>query len=92
MYRILTERKNVETIKSLILDPKFDSYTILDSVGSWRGQHEDSIVIEISPSEEWQIWTDEFRDDVYKAAKEIKELNEQEAVFVQFVQASGELI
>ncbi len=89
MYRILTERKNVETIKKQILDPKFESYGILNAEGCWKGQHEDGIVIELIASD---VWTDEFAERVYEAAREIKELNEQEAVLVQHIQASGELI
>ena len=73
MYRILTERKNVETIKRLILDPKFESYGILNVEGCWKGHHEDSITIELASADSW---SDKFANDVYEAAREIKELNE----------------
>ena len=88
MYRILTERKNVEAIRR-ILDERFESYTILDAEGCWRGQHESAIVIELASTE---AWSDQYGNDVHEAAREIKELNGQEAVLVQYVQATSELI
>lgn len=87
MYRILTERKNVETIKSLILDPKFESYSILDAEGCWKGTHENALIIELV-----EIPGDYIKDDVYEAAREIKRLNEQEAVLVQHLDCNSELI
>ena len=89
MYRILTQRKNVEIIKKQILDPKFESYGILNAEGCWKGQHEDAIVIELVDSDSWK---DKFAEKVYEAAREIKELNEQEAVFVQLIESYDTLI
>ena len=83
MYRILTERKNVDTIKKMILAPRFNSYTLINATGYWLGISEDSLVIEIDTSEE---------ERVYATAKDIRELNSQEAVLVQRIESHSELI
>lgn len=87
MYRILTESKNVETIKSLILDPKFESYTILDAGGRWKGHQENALIIEFV-----EFSGEYIKHAVYEAAREIKRLNEQEAVLVQHLDCNSELI
>jgi len=46
LYRIYTENKNLKGIK-LILNRAFESYTLLEGVGVWKGTEEKSLIIEV---------------------------------------------
>jgi len=84
-YRIYTEDKNRECIIALTVK-KFDSFTVYNAQGYWKGQAEDSLVIEI---------IDEDKDIRYRVntlAYEIKILNQQEGVLIQIVNCETELI
>ena len=72
MYRILTEDVNRESIFS-ILDSHVDGYTVTPSIGSWRGQRENSLAIDL---------VDVTRATVEKIAKVIRWENQQESVLV----------
>ena len=75
LYRIYTEKKNLNQIKTL-LGKWFDAYTIIESEGAWKGDHESSIIIET-------IFNGEVnRKRVYAIAEEIKRLNKQDAVLI----------
>jgi predicted Zn-dependent protease len=72
MYRILTEDKNRESIFR-ILDSHVDGYTVTPAIGSWRGQREASLAIDLVNVEGFIV------DDIASA---IKATNEQESVLV----------
>lgn len=77
MYRILTEDLNRPGIIS-ILDGLGLDFTAIPAVGSWKTP-ERSLVIDIET----------YRDEaVLDAAKQIAELNCQEAVMVQYIQST----
>lgn len=69
-YTIYTEDKNRKDIEA-ILDMYFDGYTISAAEGTYKGQKEHSLVIDII----YPISTAPFQ-----AAEDIKRLNKQELV------------
>lgn len=83
LYRLYTENKNLEGIKK-ILNRAFESYTLLEGVGVWKGVEEKSLIIEIS-SRISQNYFD-------LVAEDIKELNEQNAVLVTAHEIDSKLI
>jgi hypothetical protein len=77
VYRMYTEDVNRNRIIS-VLNNHFDGYTIIPTIGAWRGQLEDSLLIEVFNT---------TKDVVLDAATEIARVNNQEAVAVFTVQA-----
>ena len=73
MYRILTEAKNVEEVKQELIRLGLD-YTVYCAEGSYQGTQEQSLIIELD---------NVSRELVLAAAKQIKEMNAQDAVLVQ---------
>jgi len=82
MYRILTEAKNVEEIKLGLIRLGLD-YTVLHAEGSYQGAQERSLVIELDNVR---------REQVFTAAKQIKDLNTQDAVLVQEIPVVSEMV
>ena len=82
MYRILTERKNADQVKDALRDRGFD-YTVIDAEGSWRGQIEDSMAIELD-GVSWDV--------AANIARLIKTMNEQETVLIQTIPTTSQLI
>lgn len=72
MFRILTEDKNRSGILS-ILDSYVDGYTVTPVIGSWKGQRENSLAIDL-------VGVD--AETVRKIATVIKWENTQESVLV----------
>ena len=89
--RIYTEARDVENIKALV-GVAFDGFTIFDATGVWKGQEEQSVVIEILCLESFDSLQESFRRRVRATAKSIKKVNQQEAVLVTFEEIEGELI
>ena len=83
LYRIFTERVNVEGIRD-ILDREFEGYTLLESMGFWKGVSEPSIGIEIDGTIS--------EEKVRSVAEAIKQLNGQDAVLIQRVPVDSVLI
>jgi hypothetical protein len=82
MYRIVTERKNVDSIKQALCGYGLD-YTLLKGEGSWHGQVENSLIIEL----------DNISKDVAQtAAQAIKRINSQETVLLQEIAVSSQFI
>jgi hypothetical protein len=46
MYRILTENKNADQVKRTLSGLGLD-FTVYYGEGTWRGQHENSLMIEL---------------------------------------------
>lgn len=72
MYRICTEDKNREQVHA-ILDSFVDGYAVFPGIGSWKGQREQSLTIDLVGAS---------RDTAHSIALRIKDLNEQEAVLL----------
>jgi hypothetical protein len=82
MFRIVTERKDVDSIKETLWAYALD-FTLVLGEGSWRGQPEQSLIIELN---------DVSRDVAQRAAHAIKDLNRQENVLLQEIDIRSELI
>jgi len=82
MYRILTESKNVNAVKALLGRLGYD-YTVYYCDGSWHGQTESSMVIELGTASE---------NEAHTLAQIIKQTNAQQAVLVQSIPATSCLI
>jgi uncharacterized membrane-anchored protein YitT (DUF2179 family) len=84
LYRIVTERKNVEATETII-DKYFDCYTTIEAKGKWHGTSEPSIIFEI-------IAGIQHYPTMKQIAREIDEVNGQEAVLVQSLQCNSVLV
>ncbi len=82
MYRILTENKNVYEVKKLLANMNLD-YTMYYADGSWKGQPEDSLMIELA---------DASKDVAEAVARLIKHANFQQAVLLQEIPVMSRLI
>jgi len=84
LYRILTENVNRGDIEKIV-DVAFDSYTIFEASGRWKGIPEPSLAIDIVASE-----CDATL--VRSTAYAIKLANAQQAVLVLTMEVESELI
>ena len=82
MFRILTEDKNRDGILG-ILDSHVDGYTVTSTQGSWKGQRENSLAIDL---------IDVPRETVEKIARVIKWENQQESVLILEVPVTATFI
>ena len=82
MFRILTEDKNRDGILG-ILDSHVDGYTVSSAQGSWKGQRENSLAIDL---------IDVPRETVEKIARVIKWENQQESVLILEVPVTSTFI
>ena len=82
MYRILTENKNVCEVKKLLVNMNLD-YTMYYAEGSWKGQPENSVMIEL---------VDASEDVAEAAARLIKCANFQQTVLLQEIPVMSRLI
>jgi hypothetical protein len=82
MYSILTESKNVDLVKTSLGDLGLD-YTLYSGDGSWKGQAEHSLIIELDSI---------TRELAEKAAKLIKKINRQEKVLLQEIPVTSQLV
>jgi len=82
MYRILTENKNADAVKGLLGSLGLD-YTMYFGDGSWHGQAENCMLIEL----------DNAPQDVAEVvATLIKALNLQQAVLLQHIPVTSQLV
>jgi hypothetical protein len=77
IFRIMTEDKNLKGIKKILNRFFFDGYTLYHAEGMWYGKPEKSLVIEVS--HELSTW-------VRACASEIRDLNKQDCVMIQYIQ------
>lgn len=84
--RLYTEKK--ENLTELA-SQQFESFTLYDAIGAWKGTTENSVIIEI-------IANDDNVDSVWHAAKGlaeiIKRINRQQAVMLTRQNVNMELI
>jgi uncharacterized membrane-anchored protein YitT (DUF2179 family) len=81
-YSIYTENKNKELIEQVISE-YFDGFTIIESVGYWKGTKESGLIIEIICSDNMAV---------YRLAEDIKTLNKQESVLVTWTNVDSQFI
>ena len=84
LYRIVTERKNIKATEAII-DKYFDCYTVIDARGKWHGKAEPSVIFEI-------IAGIHRYPTMKQIAREIDDLNHQQAVLVQSLQCNSVLV
>jgi hypothetical protein len=82
VYRILTERKNIDLVRRILGQLGLD-YTLYCADGVWRGKPERSVIIEL----EYLAW-----DIAELAARRIGQLNCQEAVLLQDIPVTGHFL
>ncbi len=82
MYRILTEEKNVDQLKAMLTGLGLD-FSVFSGQGTWHGQEENSLAIELDNIP---------RHRAEAAARIIKSMNKQEAVLLQEIPVTSELI
>jgi hypothetical protein len=82
MYRILTESRNVDLVKTTLGNLGLD-YTLYAGNGSWRGQPENSLIIELDNI---------TKDLAEKAAKLIKRINSQEKILLQEIPVKSQFV
>ena len=82
MYRICTEDVNRETIHA-ILDAHVPGYAVMPGIGSWKGQREKSLTIDL---------IDTPLRTAREIAEAIKTANNQEAVLLLDIPVVAEFI
>jgi len=86
LIRIYTEDKNSEGITDLC-NKYLTGYTMYRGMGVWKGTREPALIVEL-------IDQDELRGSnlMMKLARDIKKMNEQEAVLILKSQSSEEFV
>jgi hypothetical protein len=82
LFRIATERKNVELVKKLLCARGID-FTIFSCEGAWHGSTENSMIIELA---------NQSKRSVERVAFAIKALNQQDAILLQEIPAFTTII
>lgn len=82
LYRIYTEDKNRKSVIAA-LNHYIDGYTLIEARGCWEKEWEESLIIEV---------VDVRPEAIRQVARDIKEINNQEAVLVVRCPSSSELI
>ena len=96
IVRICTEDKNHERVRELCAK-RFDAFTIFHGMGCWKGNLEPSLTIEIAvlasrnPSNRL-LANEEAQRDAWALAHAIKELNQQEAVLIEYIESTNTLV
>jgi len=80
LARIFTENVNRRGIESIV-SRYFDGFTIVDSVGYWRGKREDSLIVEI-------VFDGKDKPKVEAICREINIVNKQECCMLQYLPAT----
>jgi len=81
LYRISTEKRNYSKVIAL-LSREFSGFRVFEGLGSWKGVQEPTLLIEIMGD----VGDIALQTGVFKVAREIRKLNRQEAVGVEFGQ------
>lgn len=86
LYRLFTEDINQDIIEGLA-NTYYEAYTLLSGRGVWKGQGEDSLLLEVIADD-----NQEEASRFTNLAKAIKQANSQEAVLIQTMANSSKLI
>jgi len=81
IYRLYTEDINRDEILELT-EKSFPEFSILTGQGSWQGQTENSLVIEIIQGNEVDNILEAVDASIFLLAANIREMNDQQAVMV----------
>ena len=87
LIRICTENKNRAQV-GIEVGKYFDGYSLFQGVGMWKGQVEHSLLIEIAVDTNHTI----ARAAALALANDIKILNKQEAVLVEFLPSENVMV
>lgn len=90
IIRICTEDKGNEPEIHKLIQKHFDAYTIYRGCGAWKGQEERSLTIDIAALDLESLTSAKFH--AIQLALEIKRLNNQEAVLIEYIESTNELI
>ena len=84
LYRILTEHKRRDKIIGIVAG-QFNSFTLIDGLGYWKGKPEKALIIEIAAgiSE---------RETIAELCRTINRVNAQECTLLQEVECRSTLI
>ena len=94
IIRICTEDKNHIRVRELCTK-RFDAFTILHGMGCWKGQLEPALTIEIAvlPGENLgEVDIQGEKSHAILLAQQIKDLNDQEAVLIEYIESTNVLI
>ena len=86
LYRLFTENKNYEQIKSLVCD-LFDGATFIKAEGIWQSVSEHSLIIEIDIED-----GPDTKPKIKTLCFQIKKLNSQDKILVQQIKIDSNLI
>ena len=89
IIRICTENKNRAQV-GMEVDKYFNCYSLFQGVGMWNGQVEHSLLIEIAVDANANHTT--ARAAALELADDIKILNKQEAVLVEFLPSENVMV
>ena len=89
LARICTEDTNSERTRELC-QKYLEGFTLLRGMGVWKDQLEPALVIEVAHF--GQVNKTEFKDKIVRLAKAIKDMNQQEAVLIEFFESVNILV
>jgi hypothetical protein len=87
LYRLFTERKNVNTILRFV-GQEFGGFTFYETVGYWQGKKERSLCIEIAVDKV----TADIPLKISGICRTICSYNDQNCVLVQVIDVENQLI
>lgn len=92
IIRICTEDKNQPLVRELCAK-QFGCFTMYRGIGAWNGILEPSLTIEIAIVDK-PLTISESRERYHaeRLAHEIKELNTQESVLIEYIESTNVLI
>lgn len=92
IIRLCTENKNHEQVRALCAK-HFEAFTLYYGLGAWKGEYESSLTIDIAQlGEPTSFEQGQFCMNARRLALEIKALNGQEAVLLEYIDSKNELI
>ena len=92
IIRICTEDKNYDQVR-VLCSARFDGFTIYRAAGVWKGVPELALVIEIAVIENADFISNEREQYLAKKlAEDIKKLNAQESVLIEYIESTNVLI
>lgn len=71
---------------------RFDAFSVFYGNGAWKGIVENSMCIEIAILRNKYTYRETQQGEVVELAREIKSLNAQEAVLVEYIESTNVLI
>ena len=87
LYRLFTENRNYDQLKSLVCH-YFDGATLITAEGIWQGNSEHSLIIEI----ECIYLCHNVPERIERLCYDIKKLNQQDKILVQRIESDSQLV